>query len=248
MQRHRFHTTPSRIDAATIRLDADEAHHLARVLRLGPGDRVFVFDGGGNEWECEVAQTGKRDAELRILHRLENIVEAPLAITLAQALVKGDKFDWIVQKTTELGVARIVPLLTDHSDVRLNKGRGEERVEQKLQRWRRIALEAVKQCGRRHLVEIAEPVDFAAFCEAETAGWILSERGGRSLRAAAAPRPHADRITLCIGSEGGWSDAELAAAESRGLTPVSLGPRILRTETAAVAALALAQHLLGDLR
>ncbi|MDX2029770.1 MAG: 16S rRNA (uracil(1498)-N(3))-methyltransferase [Blastocatellia bacterium] len=249
MQRHRFHATPSHIDAATIHLDADEAHHLARALRLGPGDRVFVFDGLGHEWECEVAQAGKRDAELRILHRLENIVEAPLAITLAQALVKGDKFDWIVQKTTELGVARIVPLVTDHSDVRLNKGRGEERVEQKLQRWRRIALEAVKQCGRRHLVEIAEPVDFAAFCEAETASWILSERGGRSLRDAAdAPPLHADRITLCIGSEGGWSDAELTAAESHGLTPVSLGPRILRTETAAVAAVALAQHLLGDLR
>lgn len=247
MQRHRFHATSSQFSEAAIHLDADEAHHLTRVLRLGEGARVFVFDGLGNEWECEVARTGKRDAELRILHRLENVVESPLAMTLAQALIKGDKFDWIVQKTTELGATRIVPLITDHSDVRLDKGRGEERIEQKLQRWRRIALEAVKQCGRRRLVEIAEPIDFMAFCEREKTGWIFSERGGRSLREAAATPPPPDRINLCVGAEGGWSAAELAAAETHGLTPVSLGPRILRTETAAVAAVTLAQHLFGDL-
>ncbi|MFN0085625.1 MAG: 16S rRNA (uracil(1498)-N(3))-methyltransferase [Blastocatellia bacterium] len=247
MQRHRFHATSSQFNDAAIHLDAEEAHHLARVLRLGPGARVFVFDGRGMEWECEIVRTGKRDAELRILRRLEEVVESPLALTLAQSLVKGDKFDWIIQKTTELGVARIVPLIADHGDVRLDKARAEERVEQKLLRWRRIALEAVKQCGRRRLVEIAEPVDFPTFCEREKAGWIFSERGGRSLREAAA-LPIPARINLCVGPEGGWSEKELAAAETHGLLPVSLGTRILRTETAAVAAVALAQHLLGDLR
>ena len=240
MQRHRFYAPPEQIDGSMVRLDEDEAHHLTRVLRLGPGARVFVFDGVGAEWECEVTRAGKRDAELQPIRQLDDAVESPRALTLAQALVKGDKFDWIVQKATELGIARLVPLLATHGDVRLQKG--EERIEQKLQRWRRIALEAVKQCGRRRLVEIAAPVEAAAFFAREPGGWLLSERGGSPPNEAPAPS------ALCIGPEGGWSPDEFAAAETHGLTAISLGPRILRTETAALAAVALAQHLHGDLR
>ncbi|MGH9847648.1 MAG: 16S rRNA (uracil(1498)-N(3))-methyltransferase [Blastocatellia bacterium] len=247
MQRHRFYATPSQFTSSAVTLDADEAHHLTRVLRLVEGARVFVFDGAGNEWECEIASAGKREAELTLLRQLDDPVESPLHLVLAQALVKGDKFDWIVQKTTELGVARIVPLITDHSDIKLGKGRAEERAEQKIERWRRIALEAVKQCGRRRLVEIAEPVKFEAFCEAERAGLFFSERGGQSLREVAAMVSAPDRINVCVASEGGWSDAEIKKAEEHGLVPVSLGSRILRTETAAIVAVAMAQHLFGDL-
>src|SRR5215470_10113529 len=100
MQRHRFYAPLSRIAASTVMLDGDQAHHLVRVLRLGEGARVFVFDGLGNEWECAVARAGKNEVELNLLRKLENEVESPLDLTLAQALVKGDKFDWIVQKTT----------------------------------------------------------------------------------------------------------------------------------------------------
>ncbi|MEK7830830.1 MAG: RsmE family RNA methyltransferase, partial [Acidobacteriota bacterium] len=149
MQRHRFHALKSQISDSQILLAADEAHHLARVLRLSIGDTVFVFDGEGCEWECEIAGVNKREADLTIIRQLTDEVESPLRLTLAQALVKGDKFDWVVQKATELGVTRIVPLITDHSDVK----RAEERAEQKLERWRRISLEALKQCGRRRLVE-----------------------------------------------------------------------------------------------
>src|SRR5215470_17959788 len=130
MQRHRFYAPAAHFTATTVQLDEDEANHLTRVLRLGEGARVFVFDGQDNEYECEVVRAARREVELRLLRRLDDIVESPLRLTLAQALIKGDKFDWVVQKTTELGVTCIAPLLTEFSDVK----RAEERAEQRLQR------------------------------------------------------------------------------------------------------------------
>lgn len=250
MQRHRFYAPPSSFNETSVRLDAGEAHHLARVLRLVAGARVFVFDGAGVEYECEVARVARHEVELNLLRRLDDVVESPLRLTLAQALIKGDKFDWVIQKATELGVTRIVPLATEHSDVKLVKGRAEERAEQRLQRWRRISLEALKQCGRRRLVEICEPATFDDFCGSATQGarLILSERGGGSLAEVAAQLQGAERLSLCVAPEGGWSETEMRKASSCGFTPVSLGSRILRTETAAIAAVALAQHLFGDMR
>src|ERR1041385_3240693 len=140
MQRHRFYAPPSHLSNSRITLDPEESHHLARVLRLTEGARVFVFDGEGAEYECEVARVSKQAVELAALARLTDEVESPLHLTLGQALIKSDKFDWVVQKATELGVARIAPLVTEHSEVR----KIEERAEHRLQRWRRIALEAVK--------------------------------------------------------------------------------------------------------
>ncbi|MGH9850405.1 MAG: 16S rRNA (uracil(1498)-N(3))-methyltransferase [Blastocatellia bacterium] len=245
MQRHRFYAPPMQFTATTVSLDADEAHHLARALRLGEGDHVFVFDGEGLEWECEVARIGKREVELNLLRQLTDVVESPLDLTLAQALVKSDKFDWVVQKATELGVARIAPLITEHSDIR----RAEERAGQKLQRWRRISLEALKQCGRRRLVEICEPVSFEDFCESggRSHCLIFSERGGQSLREVSAKLPNVTQLSVCVAPEGGWSEREVEKAEANNFIAVCLGSRILRTETAAIAAVTLAQHLFGDL-
>lgn len=246
MQRHRFFAHPSQFIESSVALDADEAHHLTRVLRLGEGAQVFVFNGEGDEWEAEIARAGKQAADLTLLRRLDNRVESNLRLTLAQALIKGDKFDWVVQKATELGVTRIVPLLTDHGDVR----RAEERVEAKLEHWRRISLEALKQCGRRRLVEIVEPVRFSDFSqnERDSHNLICSERGGLSLREVAPELVMAENFNLCVAAEGGWSDAEMKTAEENRFFPISLGPRILRTETAAVVAVALAQHLFGDVK
>jgi 16S rRNA (uracil1498-N3)-methyltransferase len=246
MQRHRFYAAPAQIGNPRVTLDAEESHHLTRVLRLGEGSRVFVFDGAGSEWECEVARVAKREVELRVLHQLDGAVESPLRLTLAQALIKGDKFDWVVQKATELGVTRIVPLVTEHSDIR----RAEERAEQRMQRWWRISLEALKQCGRRRLVEISEPTPFEDFCEsaAKGASLIFSERGGRTLREISAEAPNVKQLSLCVASEGGWSERELQKAETSNFIAAHLGSRILRTETAAIVAVTLAQHLFGDLR
>jgi 16S rRNA (uracil1498-N3)-methyltransferase len=246
MQRHRFYAAPSSFAETSVRLDADEAHHLTRVLRLGSGARVFVFDGEGGEYECEVARVAKHEAELNLLRRLDDAVESPLRLTLAQALIKGDKFDWVIQKATELGVTRIIPLVTDHSDLK----RAEERAGQRLQRWRRISLEALKQCGRRRLVEICEPAPFDDFCGSTTGGerLIFSEHGGESLAEVSAKLRGVNQLNICVASEGGWSEPELRKAASCGFTPVSLGIRTLRTETAAIVAVALAQHIFGDMR
>lgn len=245
MQRHRFYAPPSHLSAGEITLDPDESHHLARVLRLGAGARVFAFDGAGAEYECRVARVGKQVVGLEVLGRLADEVESPLRLTLGQALVKGDKFDWVVQKATELGVTRIVPLAADHGDVRRIEGRAEQR----RARWSRIALEAVKQCGRRRLVEVGEPADLAEYCAADESEVRLfcSERGGRRLREVAAERAPAGAVSLAVAPEGGWSEAEVALAERYGLTFIRLGARVLRTETAAIAAATLAQHLFGDL-
>jgi 16S rRNA (uracil1498-N3)-methyltransferase len=246
MQRHRFYAAPSSFAETSVRLDADEAHHLTRVLRLGSGARVFVFDGEGGEYECEVARVAKHEVELNLLRRLDDAVESPLRLTLAQALIKGDKFDWVIQKATELGVTRIIPLVTDHSDLK----RAEERAGQRLQRWRRISLEALKQCGRRRLVEICEPAPFDDFCGSTTGGerLIFSEHGGESLAEVSAKLRGVNQLNICVASEGGWSEPELRKAASCGFTPVSLGIRTLRTETAAIVAVALAQHIFGDMR
>lgn len=241
MQRHRFFAPPARLFDSRIVLDAEESHHLARVLRLLPGATVFAFDGNGAEYECEIARVSKEATELNVLARLSNEVESPLSLTLAQALVKGDKFDWIVQKATELGVTRIMPLVTEHSEFRKAEGR-----ELRLLRWRRIALEATKQCGRRKLIELGEVQNFQQFCETEPNGLrlIFSERGGKGL----AEMARLNSVTLAIGPEGGWSEGEIKLSETHAFVPVHLGSRILRTETAAVAAVSLAQYIFGDLR
>ena len=246
MQRHRFYAAPSSFTETSVRLDSDEAHHLTRVLRLGSGAQVFVFDGEGVEHECEVARVAKHEVDLNLLRRLDDVVESPLQLTLGQALIKGDKFDWVIQKATELGATRIVPLVTEHSDIK----RAEERAGQRLQRWRRISLEALKQCGRRRLVEICEPAPFDEFCgsAARDACLIFSELGGGSLAEVSTKLRDVNQLSLCVASEGGWSERVLLKAASCDFTPVSLGSRILRTETAAIVAVSLAQHLFGDLR
>ncbi|HVF92439.1 MAG TPA: 16S rRNA (uracil(1498)-N(3))-methyltransferase [Blastocatellia bacterium] len=252
MARRRFYAPPGQVEGTVVTLSGEESHHLSRVLRLKPGDRVFIFDGQGVERECEISEIGSKSARLRIIRTLEDTVESPSRLTLAQAVARGEKFDLIVQKATELGVSRIVPLSSEHSEVKLSA----EQAEKRLERWRRISLEALKQCGRRRLVEVTPPLTVASFIESSPAvsGRILvfSERGGSSVASALEganglkQAPGAD-ISALIGPEGGWSDEELGMMEYHGCKFVTLGPRVLRTETAAIAALSLLQHLIGDL-
>ncbi len=245
MQRHRFYAAPSRFDRSTIILDPDESHHLARVLRLSEGARVFVFDGVGNEWECEIARVGRGEAEIKLIRRLDDLVESHLNLTLAQAMIKGDKFDWVVQKATELGVTRIVPLITDHSDLRLARDSSGHR----LARWQRIALESTKQCGRRKQVEFSDPIKFDDFCQSEKErnNLIFSEHGGLKVRDVGSKLGCIGELNMSVASEGGWSEREIELSGRSGFIPVHLGSRILRTETAAIAAVILSQHLFGDI-
>jgi 16S rRNA (uracil1498-N3)-methyltransferase len=250
MPRRRFYASPENINGATVSLSVDETHHLIHVLRMTPGDEAFVFDGRGNEYKCRFGVVTANRAQLEITEALSNPVESTLQLTLAQALAKGDKFDFIVQKATELGVTRIAPLLTRYAEVRLD----DQQAARRLERWRRLALEALKQCGRRKLVEISPPRTVARFLsdeisplQTQPALLLFSERGGVALEDALAqtsmPRP----VVALIGPEGGWADDELHLLIEHGATPVTLGQRVLRTETAAVVAITLIQHASGDL-
>lgn len=253
MTRRRFFAPPSNfaLDSSTVRLAADEARHLREVLRLRRGAEVFVFDGEGREFRCEVAESARDEATLSIKAEVEPArPESALRLTLAVALLKGEKLELVVQKATELGVSRVVPVVTKLADVRLKDHKD---VARRLERLRRIALEACKQSGRACVPEIAEPIEFHSLVRNTTAnatGWrvMFAERQGTTLRAVVdglQTLPVA--VTALVGSEGGWTDEEIATAVEENWSVVTLGGRTLRAETAAISVAALLQHLLGDL-
>ncbi|MEW6209166.1 MAG: 16S rRNA (uracil(1498)-N(3))-methyltransferase [Acidobacteriota bacterium] len=243
MFRRRFYAAPDDIDGRFALLSSQETHHLARVLRLREGDEASVFDGCGREYRCRVSLIESR-ARLEIISELDDETESRARVTLAQSLAKGEKFDFIVQKATELGVSRIVPLATDHTDVKLKEESGAKR----LERWRRIAMESLKQCGRRRLVEITSPIALEDFLKSsDSVMLVFSERGGQAINKALADVRDDSAVVALIGPEGGWSMDELNRMEESGCRFVTLGPRVLRTETAAIVALTLIQHAIGDL-
>lgn len=224
-------------------LAADEARHLREVLRLKPGDEVSVFDGAGKEFRARVVHARREFAELELQDEIEPArPESPLKITLAVALLKGEKFDLVVQKTTELGVVKIVPLITRYADIKL---RDEADASKRVARWQRIALEAAKQSGRGLVPEVSDPKPLGSVLNSvlESPLVLFSEKGGAGL-----PQIETDEITAIIGSEGGWSDEEIEQARAAGAQIVTLGGRILRAETAAITAAALLQHRFGDLK
>jgi len=247
MKLHRFYSGPESVTGSPLVLPPDESRHLSQVLRLKPGDEVLVFDGRGNEYLCGVLHAGKPAATLEILKQSEFNLESPLNLTLGQALAKGDKFDLIVQKATELGATAIIPLITERADVRLSAEQAERRVE----RWRRISLESLKQCGRSKLVQISRPSSIAdllgQFRPPDAIVLVCNERGGVSIRKALAAAVRTPSVVVLVGPEGGWEDGELALLQNEGCTSVTLGARKLRMETAAIVALALIQECVGDI-
>jgi len=244
VSRRRLHVPAERLAGARVVLAGDEHRHLARVLRARVGDRLVLFDGAGGEADAEVARVGARETELLLVgaRRPGAVAAAPFPITLLVAVPRGERMDLVVQKTTELGVARVVPVLADRSVARPEAAR--------RARWEKIAREAARQCGRADVPLVDAPTPLAAALAspdlpaARYAPWE-AERG-RSLRArlaAVTPGPTA----LLIGPEGGLPEAEVAAAAAAGFEPVSLGPRVLRVETAAIVAVALVQAAAGGL-
>jgi 16S rRNA (uracil1498-N3)-methyltransferase len=253
MSRRRFFAPPEEFRRNQwVALAAEEAQHMRGVLRLKPGDEVFVFDGEGREYLCRIENLRRDEAELSILKEVEPASpESALDLTLALALLKGEKVDLVVQKATELGVTGIVPVMTKLSDIRL---RDERDAEKRATRWRRIALEAAKQSGRARLPKIEEPTPFDSLLESvqpnsDAYCFLFAERGGESLAHSfsdSSAKPQS--LTALVGSEGGWTDEELQAAQARDWRIITLGGRILRAETAAIAITALLQHLFGDLK
>ena len=223
---------------AKLALDRDAAHHAARVLRLREGDAVVLFDGRGGEFEARLYMPGRGVVLAELGARRDIERESPLAVTLVQAVSSGDRMDFTIQKSVELGVAAIQPVLAEKSVVRLSG----ERAAKKLAHWRRIAISACEQCGRNRIPEIRELRDLARYRPSEAGSRILLSPSGEHGLGRSAQSP----ITLAAGPEGGFSDAEEAQLVSAGFVAVRLGPRTLRTETAALAALAALNALAGD--
>lgn len=233
-------------------LSAEESRHLRDVLRLRAGDEAYVFDGEGREFSCVVVEDGGRKglASLEVRASAEPpSPESPLKLTLAVALLKGEKFDLVVRKATELGASRVEPILTARSDVRPRDARDTER---RVERWRRHALEASKQSGRARVPEVNDPQTFERLITRESPEGsprlLFSERGGEGLGSfvgGLTTRPTS--VLALVGPEGGWDDEELALARAHGWTLVTLGGRTLRAETAAMTVCALLQHAFGDL-
>jgi 16S rRNA (uracil1498-N3)-methyltransferase len=242
----RFTVTPDRITGGRVTFDRDESHHLTHVLRLRPGDTVIASDGSGRDYTVRLDRLGD-SVTGAVLRVAERTAESPLAVTLLQGVAKGDRMERIVRASTELGVARVCPALTERTVVRLEPGRWRERA----RRWQRVAREATKQCGRS-VVPVVEPPrplgEWLAGLEASDLALCLWEDAEIPLGEvldAQARRPRS--LVLLVGPEGGLAASEVAAARAHGMTVTRLGPRTLRTETAGPAILAVLQARWGDL-
>lgn len=241
----RFYASPERFQNENVTLSLEETRHLRDVLRLREKEQVRVFDGEGREFLCLIEKIEKRETVLQIVEEISpSAPGSNLDLTLAVALLKGEKFDLVVQKAVEIGVKKLIPLDTKRADVKL-KDAGK-----RLERWRKIALEAAKQSGRADLMRIENPSNFENFLKTSASQrlsgekYILfAERSGESFSEIESNK----KITAVIGSEGGWEDSEIYSAKENGFQIVTLGGRILRAETAAMAIAAILQHRFGDL-
>lgn len=250
MTRRRFFAPAAAFtsDYRSVTLEAEEARHLRSVLRLKPGDEVYVFNGQGKEFHCSIEDSQNDRIKLKILDEVVPArPESPLDLTLAVALLKSDKFDLVVQKATELGVRRVVPVMTALADIRL---RDVAEADNRVARWRRIALEAAKQSGRALVPEVEKPISSETLLRSSLSQdqlrLMFSERDGQSLaESILSTRPLS--IIALVGSEGGLSDEEMSLARENGWSIVTLGGRTLRAETAAIAVTVLLQHAFGDL-
>ena len=241
MRLPRIHTDQALQAGARVELEPGQAHYIARVLRMRAGDALILFNGAGGQYPATleavgkhavVATTGKFDPAER---------ESPLALHLGIAVSRGDRMDWVVQKATELGVTALTPLLTEHTGVKLSG----ERAGKKIQHWQQIAISACEQCGRNRppvVHALQAQSQWLASTSAEQK-FVLHHRATAHAHAGLAPTS----IALLVGPEGGLSEAEISAAEQAGFAALRLGPRVLRTETAPLAAIAILQSHWGDM-
>jgi len=240
MTLRRFYAPSENFKNETVMLDFEQTRHLRDVLRLRQAEKIQVFDGEGNEFFCEIETIKKKETLLIVIKEISPTApESGLDLILAVALLKGEKFDLVVQKAVELGAVKFVPINTKRADAKFADAA------KKLERWRKIIVDATKQCGRAKLMKIIEPLNFEEFVETADGTRILfAERNGGSFSQVKSNQ----KITAVIGSEGGWEDAEIEAARKYGFQIVTLNGRILRAETAAISIAAILQHRFGDLK
>ena len=249
-----FYTASSLVAGDTARIEGEEAAHLARSLRMKPGDRCRIATEEGEEFIAELTAVSPGAAEGKIIERLGRRPPSPLSISLGLPLIKGERFEWVLEKGAELGVDAFIPLQLSRCEVRIpeNKAAGRRR------RWERIVREAAKQCGRVPPPSVAPPASLEEFmretddCDLRLAAWLGEGRRGigEVLAGAAAARGAKARMTaaLLLGPEGDLTEEEAETARAAGFIPVDLGPRVLRADTAPLALCAMVQHVLGDMR
>lgn len=240
----RFYVDPASVTGGQARLAAAERDHLVRVLRLGPGDEVVLFDGAGREYPGRVLETGRHEAVVAVGEPRPAAADAARArVVLLQGLPRLARMDWLVEKATEAGVSTLVPVLARRSPPEARRAAG------RLERWRTIAREACRQCGRSALPEVEPPVESRQAWgkwSRESRRAVLVPGARRGLRRWLEQAPGGEWV-LAAGPEGGWEPLEIDQAREAGFEPVSLGPRTLRSETAGLVAVAAVQLLCGDL-
>jgi 16S rRNA (uracil1498-N3)-methyltransferase len=237
---HRFFAPTLDAGDEVVTLPKDEGEHLARVLRLGPGDEVAVFDGRGHEYQARVLSVLRREVRLQLLTRIEPAAELPVALTLAQAVLKGDKMDDVVRDAVMLGVAAVQPLVTRRTEVTVATLVKSARVE----RWRRVALASAKQCGRAVLPDIRTPLTLTTYLDDRLQGpaYMLVEPSSTAAAAPLAVLRHDVRppdAALLVGPEGGWAEEEWQVARARGVRLCTLGARTLRADAVPLVGLSI---------
>ena len=243
----RFFVEPEQINDGVVRVAGSDVIHISRVLRLGRGSLLTILDGRGKSYEAEILELDKHEVVCEIKRELLTVPACPVKVTLVQGIPKGDKMDLIIQKGTELGVNRVIPLICQRTVVKME----DDRMIRKRERWQRISLEAAKQCRRPDVPQVSEPADLekvlADMPEKCTALMPWEEENNDSLKDVLYKNNAAEEIYVFIGPEGGFTPEEVERARAEGVRPVTLGPRILRTETAGIAVLTMVLCRWGDL-
>ncbi|NDL64207.1 16S rRNA (uracil(1498)-N(3))-methyltransferase [Acerihabitans arboris] len=226
----------------SVALNDDAAHHLTRVLRMSEGQPLHLFDGGNHIFEAEIAAAGKKNVTVNIIASRPANIESPLQLHLGQVMSRGEKMEFTIQKSIELGVNVITPLFSERCGVKLDN----ERLAKKIQQWQKIAIGACEQCGRNSLPLIREAMELEEWCAERDEGLKLNlhPRAAHSINTLPLP---VEKVRLLIGPEGGLSSAEIAMTSRHGFTEIQLGPRVLRTETTALTAITALQVRFGDL-
>lgn len=236
----RLHVADLTTSMDSIQLSEDRSHYLSRVLRLGPGDKLRVFDGQGSEFEATVQGGGRSATIIQIGRRIEALAESPLAITVAQGLCRGDRMDWVLQKGTELGVQSFQTLTTARSTVRL----GGNRLEKRMRHWQAVVVSACEQCGRATVPRVSEPAAVGTYLgELEGQAMYLDPKSPDRVRDL---QLSTRSLVLMVGPEGGFTEDERQLMKAQGIRGINLGPRILRTETAGLAVISALQSRFGD--
>jgi 16S rRNA (uracil1498-N3)-methyltransferase len=227
----------------TVSLPRDKAHHLSHVLRMKPGDAIKLFNDSGYEFDSIVVELVRKNAVVDIKTSCQINNESPMIITLCLAISRAQHMDFSIQKAVELGATKIVPVMSEYSNVKLQ----DDRVQNKLTHWQNIIINATEQCGRNRLTQLMNPVSFSEclITDQLTTKLILHPGSQQTMPIVKVVK---NQLILMVGPEGGFSETEINEAIEKAYIPISMGPRVLRTETAVVSALSIAQQIWGDLK